>query len=540
MNLNKKTGAELLVQTLEKINVDTAFGIPGVHNLKIYDALSKSNIRHITTRNESGAGFMADGYGRRTGRPGTAIVITGPGLTNILTPMGQAYLDSVPMVVISSQLPTSVMNQSTGTLHELKNSTIMASSVAKESRRVPSVEQIESYVLEAYELAVSGRPGPVHLEVPLDLLSEYVSVDQHADIKFSKVQTLVDEEMKTATEWINQAKSIGLIVGGGSVHASEEVEALANKLDAIVLQTAAGKGVISDRNILSLGARLPYSNVRNYLESLDIILAIGTQLAPTDLWDNELKLKGKMIQIDLDAAAFYRNYRADLGIKGDSKKVLSALIEKVDKKQMNNGEHLLKLKEEATSSGPKVTGNHKTFDMAIEVLGVFRKVLKDHEALIADMTTPAYIALSDYKTYGPRTFLHPVGFGTLGYSVPAAIGVKAARPSENLIALIGDGGFQFTMQEIAVACENKLAIPIVIWNNDGYGEIKRNESAMGFDSFIAVDNKNPDFMHLAKTYGIEGLSPTNKDELEEALLKSFDNNQPTIIELNVKWWGEKC
>jgi thiamine pyrophosphate-dependent acetolactate synthase large subunit-like protein len=159
MATKKISGAQLLVQTMEKIGVECAFGIPGVHNLKIYDALTKSSIRHITTRNESGAGFMADGYGRSTGRPGTAIVITGPGLTNILTPMGQAYLDAVPMVVISSQLPSTIINQSTGFLHELRNSTIVAGAVAKESRRVTSADQMAEIIRCAYQLAVSGRPG---------------------------------------------------------------------------------------------------------------------------------------------------------------------------------------------------------------------------------------------------------------------------------------------------------------------------------------------------------------------------------------------
>jgi thiamine pyrophosphate-dependent acetolactate synthase large subunit-like protein len=152
------------------------------------------------------------------------------------------------------------------------------------------------------------------------------------------------------------------------------------------------------------------------------------------------------------------------------------------------------------------------------------------------MTTAAYIALSEYEAYAPRTFLHPVGFGTLGYSVPAAIGAKIANPDKNMIALIGDGGFQFTMQELAVACEQNLPIPIVIWNNGGYGEIKRNEAAMGFENYIAVDNKNPDFIKLAQAYEIDGLRPKNQQELKQALTESFKKDQPTIIEINVNDW----
>lgn len=530
------TGAQLLVGALEKVDVKTVFGIPGVHNLKIYEALTTSSINHITTRNESGAGFMADGYGRKTGKPGTAIVITGPGLTNILTAMGQAYLDSVPMVVISSQLPTSIMNQSTGCLHELKNSTIMAGSVAKESRTVPSVDLIETYVAEAYKLAVSGRPGPVHIEVPLDLLAEKVTVTNSLAIDFTRISQINETSVEKAAEMINDAENVSIVLGGGAVDAMKEVRSLIEKLSSPFVQTCAGKGVASDKNELSLGARLPFENVRKHMEKSDVVIALGTQLASTDLWENPLQLTGKLIQVDIDSDAFYRNVPADLGIKGDCKAVIDKLLPLLNDKERANVEELNKLKYDAFKAGPSVTGNDKTFDMAVDMLSVFREVLKADEALIADMTTAAYIALSEYETYESRTFLHPVGFGTLGYSVPAAIGAKVAEPKKNLIALIGDGGFQFTMQELAVACEQKLSIPIVIWNNDGYGEIKRNESAMGFETFIAVDNQNPDFLKLAAAYGIDGVMPLDEIQLRKALLDSFDKEAPTIIEMNVQRW----
>ncbi|MDY0143091.1 MAG: thiamine pyrophosphate-binding protein [Bacteroidales bacterium] len=532
-----KTGAQLLVETFEKMGVETVFGIPGVHNLKIYDALIKSKINHITTRNESGAGFMADGYGRKTGKPGTAIVISGPGLINILTPMGQAYLDSVPMVVISSQLPTSIMNQSLGSLHELKNSTIMAGSVAKESRTVPSVDLIETYVAEAYKLAVTGRPGPVHIEIPLDLLAEEAIVEKNFELSITKSCGVYDETIKQATEMINNADRVSIIVGGGAVDATVEVRELIERISAPTVQTCAGKGVVSDKCELSLGARLHYENIRQYIEKSDIVIALGTQLSPTDLWENSLKLTGKLIQVDVTNDAFYKNVKADFGVKGDCKEVIKKMLPLLEKKKNVDLNELNKMKLDATQMGPLVTDNDKTFEMAVEVLNVFRNVLKDDEALVADMTTPAYVAISEYETYDSRTFLHPVGFGTLGYSMPAAIGAKVAQPHKNLIALIGDGGFQFTMQELAVACEQNLSIPIVIWNNGGYGEIKRNEAAMGFSSFIAVDNQNPDFMKLADSYGIEGVKPVNKNQLKEVLLKSFNKEKPTLIEINVNKWG---
>ena len=335
---------------------------------------------------------------------------------------------------------------------------------------------------------------------------------------------------------INRADQVSVIVGGGAVDAKVEVRELVEKISAPTVQTCAGKGVVSDKSDLSFGARIHFENVRQYIEESEIVIALGTQLAPTDLWENPLNLTGKLIQVDVTNDAFYRNVPADLGIKGDCKEVIKEILPLLEKKNKINVEKLDNIKLDAINSGPSVTGNEETFEMAVEVLNVFRDVLKDDETLIADMTTPAYIAISEYETYDSRSFFHPIGFGTLGYSLPAAIGAKLAKPKKNLIALIGDGGFQFTMQELVVACEQKLSIPIVVWNNDGYGEIKRNEAAMGFDDFIAVDNQNPDFMKLADAYGIEGFMPVNKDELKEFLLKSFKEEKPTLIEINTKRW----
>jgi len=536
MSNKKMTGAALLVSALERENVDTIFGIPGVHNLKIYDALNNSLIKPVTTRNESGAGFMADGYARISGKVGTAIVITGPGLTNILTPMGQAFHDAIPMVVISSQLPTTIINQSTGYLHELKNSTIMVQSVSKESRTITSVTQIEAYVHEAYTLARSGRPGPVHLEVPMDILAAMVDVAQYTHYESHVVCEVNDKALEAAANLINQVDDIVVIAGGGACDAADQVNHLVEKLSAPIIQTAAGKGIVSEHHPLCIGTRLPYQNVLDYLNEQNAVIAIGTQLAPTDLWEMSLKLKGKLIQIDIDADAFYRNYSADLGIKGDASKVLDALLPMLKAKKFDKNTVVKSLKETASKNAPAVTGNQKTFETAVTFLQTVEKVLGKEGALITDMTTAAYIGLSEYKAVSTRSFLHPVGFGTLGYSMPAAIGAKICHPEQNIIALIGDGGFQFTMQELAVACTEGLAIPIVIWNNDGYGEIKRNEMAMGFEKMIAVDNKNPDFILLAKAYGIEGISVRNRDELENALIESLKKDLPTIIELHVDRW----
>lgn len=534
--MNTITGAKLLINTLEKLKVRQAFGIPGVHNLDIYEALVESRIHHVTAKNESGAGFMADGYARVTGMPGIAFVITGPGLTNILTPMAQAYHDSIPMVVISSQIPTSFLNQGTGFLHELKNSTILAQSVAKESRIVPNPESIKHYIEEAYYLSMSGNPGPVHVEIPMDILSANVNEKDAAEyiykeFKMSLNTGLLDDAVKL----INKADTIAIIAGGGAVNAGDEVLLLSNKLSAPVVHTAAGKGIIDERHPLCLGTRIHCPEVKTLLQETDVVIGIGSQLSATDLWEVPLSLDGKLIQIDIDAGQFNKNYRADIGIKGDSKNVLQVIIPKLNKKINKDVENSIsKIIKNSHDNLKNLTGVFDTMDFTCEILGVMRKLIPEDGILFTDMTTPAYISLSEYDTYKARTFFHPVGFGTLGYALPAGIGAKLAMPDRTVCVLEGDGGFQFTMQELAVAIQQGISLPIIIWNNKGYGEIRRNQGARNFKEKIAVNHENPDFIKLAEAYGIKGFRVYNTIEMEQALKQSIDEKAVSLIEVIIK------
>ena len=535
MNNTKYTGAEIFVKKLEKLGVDTLIGIPGVQKLKIYKALLKSKINAITVKNESGAGFMADGYARLSSKTGVALTITGPGLTNILTAMGQAYQDSVPLLVISTQLPSLIKNQNTGTLHELRNSTIMASSVSKESRCIESIDQIETILKEAYTLTQSHRPGPVHVEVPLDILDQVYDCEI-TDYSYKQNLQFNLDKVEAAIKMINQSKKICLIVGGGAVTASEEITKLSEVLSAPVLSTAAGKGVISDKNPLSLGGRLHYPPVNDFINNQDCVIAIGTQLAPTDLWDSKLNLDGKLIQIDLDSDQFYRYPQADIGLLADAKTLITYILNKLTQKELVRGIEVNQLIKQSKSILEDISGNHTSLPMACEFCELMSSFIEDDTYLYADMTTAAYIGISEIVSTHPRSFMHPAGFGTLGYSLPAAIGAKFVNKQEKIIALIGDGGFQFTMQELAVAVENNLNLPIIIWNNDGYGEIKRNEEYMGFDTFIAVDSKPIDFMQLAEAYNIPASRPTNIKELQKAIDNAFKETKPTIIEVHENDW----
>lgn len=539
--MHRKTGGEVIIDALQLEGVERIFGIPGIHNLAVYDAIHDSRMKHVAARHEQGAGFMAIGHARTTGKPGVALVITGPGLANIATPMGQAYHDSVPLLVISSQVETSARHYRSGYLHEMKNSTYFASSVTKSSRCIDHGWQIRNAISEAYRLAGSGRPGPVHIEIPLDILQNVI---EESDIDScnvaaepDRVSSFLSEDVEEVINLLKEAENPLILAGGGAATASREVRQLCEQLAIPTVTTCAGKGVIDERDPLSLGCRLHFPSVQKMLLESDLVLALGTELSPTDFWQRSLTLGKKLVCVNTDPAAFYNQRTADIGIKSEVKFFLSRLLKEELDLPSEPEERYRRVDEairEARNSLPAVTGMDKELDLVSEMLKKIRSQIGDKGIFWADMTSPAYIAVSEYQTYDPFTFLHPVGFGTLGAAMPGAIGTLLATSGRRVCALAGDGGFQFTLQELAVASELKLPLPIIIWNDCGYGEIRRNQSSREPARIIAVEHTSLDYLALAKAYNMEGMILDSLENFEEVLEESFERKGPTIIEIKVK------
>lgn len=516
------TGARILVETLERLGVETVFGIPGIHNLDIYDELLDSKLRHVTARNEAGAGFMADGYARSTGRPGVALVITGPGLTNIFTPMGEALHDSVPLLVISSQLTRGALRKGGGELHELKNSTIAAASVSKESRQVFDPTEIEAMVGWGFELSQRGRPGPVHIEVPYDVLREVVG------------ESRSEAAEKALVEALSVARQPAILAGGGSRGGAGEITALAEAMEIPVATTVGGKGVLDERSPMSIGTRIHLPSVVEFLESADLLLLLGTQLSATDLWQGALEPRGKVATVNLDPHDVPSYGSRELTIRDDVGSLLNRIHTSLKGKRPPDGgmaDRIARLRGAADREAPGVLGMREDRLRRMRgFLSALRNALGEEGILLADMTTIAYAAVSEYPAYRPGTFLHPVGFGTLGYAVPAALGVLEGGASR-VCALAGDGGFQFTMQELGPLCEAERPAAVVIWNDGGYGEIRRTEEERHPGRRIAVDNRNPDFLSLAESYGMKAARVEDPGELEERLNAAFEGSAPTLLEV---------
>ena len=548
------SGSQEVIRALERIGCDTVFGIPGIHNLDIYDELLGSGLTHITSRNEAGAAFMALGYGRATGRPGVALVITGPGLTNAATAVAEAYHDSVPMLLISSQLSRRHLERSRGELHELANSTTLASSFTKESRRVPSVDAIERYISEAASLAVSGRPGPVHVEIPLDLLAP--GADE------AEAQAL-----EQAVSVLSKASgSCAIVAGGGATAAAGAVTELAERLGAPVVTTAAGKGVLDERHALSLGGRLHMKPLREYLAACEVVLAIGTGLSTTDLWWEPLEVAGTFINLNIEPGHLDIARVPDIALVGDCREVVPRLNEALEvagvardqsdratgvardqgdratgisrdqsDRATGNASAVSNLRRKCDEAAGEVYGLDESMLEAIRgMLSGIRAGLPEEALFVADMTTPAYAGISEFECYSPGSYLHPAGYGTLGYALPTAVGAVAAEPGRPVCCLSGDGGFQFTSQELVVAVEAGMSLPVVVFNDGGYGEIRRTEELRHPGKRIAVDVAGPDFVAFAEALGAKGvridaLAENVKREVQAALKAEG----PTIIEVRV-------
>ena len=539
--MKKITGGQAVVEALELLKISTIFGMPGQHNLAIYKALVGSCLKHVSIRHEQGAGFMADGFARTSGKIAVAMVISGPGLTNILTAMGEAYHEAIPMLVISTNNPTRYLESHTGMLHELSQSNTMVRSVAKESRRVSNIEAIILQIIEAYHLTQEGRPGPVHVEIPLDLLeNEFVRPN------LKKIMEMITAQrkpkiskglpgFKAAVQKLKTARKPFIIVGGGAWQAGENITRLAEILAAPILLTHAAKGTINDDHPLCLSARHHFPAVQNYLNEADVVLAFGTELGE-DVYCNPISIKGYVIQIDLDEAAFEKNQKADICLTADASQTAMLLNEQIQiRSDQSKSTHqkIRDIKKKAVQELPLIF-QYKDLNKILNLLKEVRQALPQDAILVTDSTKPAYVGFSEFPSYIPRSFLFPCGYGTLGMALPAAVGAKLSNPKRAVCVLAGDGGFQFTMAELGTACQEKLNIPIIIYNNHGLGEIKEYEQESNFESFIGVFFKNPEFESLAAAYKIPYYRVQKKGDLQKALTDSLKLSGPSLIEINVK------
>lgn len=516
---------EALVAQLKARGVETVFGIPGVHTVELYRGLANSGIRHVTPRHEQGAGFMADGYARVSGKPGVAFVITGPGLTNILTPMAQARADSVPLLVVSSVNRTASLGKGLGYLHELPDQHALAANVALISEHVAVPDQLCTSLDKVFAPFQSGRPGPTHIQIPFDIAG-----DEQTGNGLGKPPRLPAAEptlIAAAARILAGAKRPVILAGGGAKKAGEALRRLAERLDAPVVQTVNARGLLFGHP-LSVPVSPSLQAVRNLIGESDAVLAVGTELGPTDydMYDTgTMPRMAALIRVDICAEQLNR-HSAKIAIHGETKQTLTALFEHL--LHAGNGmEGPERAKRTRLAALEEIGPDYRA---QVEVLNALRDIAPG-SIMVGDSTQPIYAGnlYYDHDRAG-GWFNAATGYGALGYGIPAAIGASVADPKARVICITGDGGAQFSLPEIMAAVDESLPITFVVWNNHGYREIASSMQNAGID-VIGCDPSPPDFEAAARSFGIPYWHCRTPPRAAEAMDSAARHPGPSMIEI---------
>ena len=522
---------EQLVSLLEYYGVTTVFGIPGVHTIELYRGLNNASIRHITPRHEQGAGFMADGFARATGSVGVCFCITGPGMTNIATPMGQAYADSIPMLVISSVNKTSTLGKGLGRLHELKNQTALIAGVSAFSHTVLSTDELPDVLARAFAVFSSARPRPVHIEIPIDLIAKKASAIRRTPGTLPAKPGPDPDTVSIIADRLVSARKKAVLIGGGCVDAQEPVQQFVDLISAPTCLTINARGLLPPEHPMLLDGVQTIDEFRDYIEDCDVVIAIGTELGETDydFYDTgPLKTYGALIRIDIDPLQLSNNATTTIGLVSDAGLALSALCQELQKnKSLQPQDSSVAVVERINNAlQNQYTEPSKQYDELLQAI----TTAHPKAIIVGDSTKPIYHANFAHRAPAPRHWFNSAtGFGTLGYALPAAIGAKLGIPQSPVIAITGDGGFQFTLNELVVAVQEKVAIAIVIWNNNGYKEIndfmERNKI-----SPLGVDVQGPNVKLLAQAMGAEYARAEHVSDIAKLLMPLPEMSVPLIIE----------
>ncbi|MCB0083806.1 MAG: hypothetical protein KDE47_22860 [Caldilineaceae bacterium] len=524
--MSKVTGGEAIVQSLIAHGVDTLFGLPGVQNDWLYNALydQRDKIRVIHTRHEQGAGYMALGYALARGDIGVCSVVPGPGLLNAGAALATAYGLNAQVLYLVGQIPTAKIGKGEGQLHEIPNQLSILRSLTKWAERIDRPADAPRRVAEAFQQLRSGRPRPVGLEAPMDVLAAKAEVDL-AVVEHDIRHALVDPEaLEEAAKLLGNAQNPLIFVGSGAIEAAPYVQQLAETLQAPVVSSRSGHGILSSRHYLAVRTTAGH----RLWEKADVVLAIGTRLQnPQVTWgtDDELKI----IRVDVDQEEINRYPAPTLSLVARSEDVLPQLLPAVEKQNRKRESR----REEMEALQGSIDELMTAIEPQMTFIRVLRDELPDDGIYVDDLTQVGYVSRVAFPVYKPRTYLSAGYQGTLGWGFATALGAKVANPNKAVLSISGDGGFMFNVQELATAVQHKINTVSVVFNDSAYGNVRRMQRYDHGNRLIATELKNPDFVKLAEAFDMQGLRANGPDELRSALRTPFAHNGPTLIEVPV-------
>lgn len=520
------TGGQAIVQSLKQYGVDTIFALPGVQLDNIFDALydEQDNIRIVHPRHEQTTAYMAFGYAQATGKVGVCLVVPGPGLLNATAALSTAYATNTPVLAISGQIQSNLIDKGFGQLHEIPDQLTMIRSVTKWAARIDSAEEAPAAVREAFKQMLTGRPRPVEIEMAPDIMGTPGNVELLAPITSYATSAGDPDKLEQAAKILGAAKAPVIFIGGGVTDAGPELLELAEMLQAPIVPSNGGKGVVSDRHYLAQNQLVGYDL---WMEA-DAALAIGTRFnTPPTRWgiDDELKT----VHIDIDPEEIGRTVTPTVGVIGDAKLALKELIERVGK---HNGKRASR-EEELEARKAKVADQLWEVQPQASYAEVLRQELPDDGIMVTEMTQMGYYSGTAFPTYPPRTYVHCGYQGTLGFGFATALGVQVAHPDKRVISINGDGGFMYAAQELATAVHHDIPLVTIVFVDDAFGNVKRIQKNQYGGRTIASDLHNPDFVKFAESFGAQGLKAESPEQLREAINKGYEHDGPTLIEVPI-------
>jgi len=529
------SGARILIESLLRENVEVVFGYPGGKVIPLYDELYDAPIKHILVRHEQGAAHAADGYARSTGKVGVCIATSGPGATNLVTGIATAYMDSIPLVAFTGQAPTNLIGTDSFQEIDIRGITLP---ITKHNYMVTNVKDLARIIKEAFYIAKSGRPGPVLIDLPVDVLKAKADFIYPEKVNLPGYQPTYEGnymQIKLAAEEINNSKKPIIFAGGGVINsnASQELTELAVKGKIPVVTSLMGIGAFPEDNELSLKMLgMHGTKYANYaISEADLIIGVGVRF--DDRVTGKLETfapNAKIVHIDIDPAEINKNVKVDIPIVGNAKDVLNKLVLLI--KTIERKDWLKKIREWKNNHplAYEISEDNIKPQYFIETLN---KYCNEDRIVVTEVGQNQMWAAQFFEYHKPRTFITSGGLGTMGYGLPASMGVQIANPGKTVIMIAGDGSFQMNVQELATISNNKLPIKMIILNNGTLGMVRQWQELFFDERYSATLIENPDFVKLGEAYGIKSMRISKLNEVEVSIKQMLNHNGPVLLEVAI-------
>lgn len=521
--------AEAIVKFLIEEGVDTVFGYPGGYIIHVYEALRKSGIRHILVRQESAAAHSANGYARVSGKTGVCISTSGPGATNLITGIATAYMDSIPLVVLTGQVPSSMIGRDVFQEADITGAT---ESFTKHNYLVKDARELPRIFREAFHIASSGRPGPVLIDLPNDIQMEDIPYHYPETVYISGYKPTVKGHMgqiKRALKAISESERPLILAGGGVnlARAHKELLEFSEKSGIPVAHTLMGKGAFPSNhpNYVGMIGTHGFPHANEAVKMSDLVIFIGARIADRAAGGTQIMPENmKIVHIDVDPAEIGKIVGTHIPLVGDLREILRDMNELITAKDTSLWLETLR------SMKPVVPYGTGTFVNPKKAIRLLSDKLNDTAIMVADVGQNQFWAARHFEDLPGRKFMTSGGMGTMGYGIPAAVGAKIAAPDRQVVAVTGDGGFQMSMHELGTIAANQLDLKIVLFNNSNLGMVREmQKKVFGHPNQTAL-NGNPDFLTIAKAYGISAVRVQKDDELEQAFEQALNHKGPFLVE----------